>query len=322
MYTCFSPNTCRQNMLTSTTKGYLCALGAVLIWSGFILVSRMGGISPLLSYDVIAIRYITCAALLLPIWWFKFRFNLLQPKFIICSLIGGLGYALLAFKGFELTPASQAAVLLPGLMPLAIILLSTLINKERHPLAKWLGVGLITLGISTLFWQEFKLSGQLSTGHLSLVGAAVCWAVFSVLINRWNISPWQATVSLAVITCVIYLPSYLIFLPKNISPDLWQDIALQAFYQGFLATIVQMLLYVRAVQLIGAPQMGSMMAIVPILAGLSAIPVFAESLRVELIMAMLLVSSGVWLAHSQKFHRIINRLTDNSSTRKMLKYKD
>ena len=40
-------------MDNSTRQGYLAAFGAVLIWSGFILVSRMGGISPLLSYDLI-----------------------------------------------------------------------------------------------------------------------------------------------------------------------------------------------------------------------------------------------------------------------------
>lgn len=301
---------------TQISRGYLFALGAVLIWSGFILVSRMGGISPLLSYDIIAIRYVTCASLLLPVWWFKYRFNLLQPRLIICSLIGGLAYALFAFKGFELTPASQAAVLLPGLMPMAIILLSTLINKESHPLSKWLGIMLITLGIGTLFWQEFQLKGQLSTGHLSLAGAALCWAIFSVLINRWNISPWQATVSLALITCVIYLPIYISWLPKNISADLWQDIVTQAFYQGFIATIVQMLLYVRAVQLIGAPQMGSMMAIVPILSGLSAIQVFNESLRLELLAGMLLVSLGVWLAHSRKFQLLIIKLFHNRALKK------
>ncbi|MGB1197473.1 MAG: DMT family transporter [Thalassotalea sp.] len=283
------------------SKGYLAALGAVLIWSGFILVSRVGGISPLLSFDIIAIRYVTCSLLLLPIWFFWHRFNIFQPKLIIASLIGGLSYALFAFKGFELTPASQAAVLLPGLMPVMIILITTFLNKEKNQITKWLGVSLITLGVLLLFWQEFEKSGQFSIGHLSLAGAAFCWATFSSLINRWSITPWQATVCLAMITCCFYLPIYLLLLPKNISLELLPDIAIQAFYQGFLATIIQVLLYVKAVQLIGAANMGSMMAIVPILAGLSAIPIFNEPLRITLILAMLLVSFGVWLAHTKKF---------------------
>jgi drug/metabolite transporter (DMT)-like permease len=281
------------------TKGYLCALAAVLIWSGFILVSRMGGISPLTAYDIIAIRYVSCASFVFPFWLFWRRFNLFQAKLIICSFIGGLGYALCAFNGFKVTPASHAAVLLPGLLPISIALISTFINKERHSSLKWLGIMMITFGIAVLFWYEFQKSGALSIGHVLLVGAAICWATFSVLINRWGISPWEATVSLAVITCVVYTPIYLMYLPKNISADLLHDIGIQVVYQGFLATIVQLLFYVRAVQLIGAANMGSMMAIVPVLAGFSAIYIFDERLSMELIFALLCVSFGVWIANAK-----------------------
>lgn len=190
------------------TKGYLYALAAALIWSGFILISRLGGISELGASDVIAIRYITRSAIVLPVWWFKFRFNLLNTKLIFCSLIGGLAYALCVFQGFQLVPAAHAAVLLPGLMPLFIIVLAFLINGERHSVEKCLGIAVITLGVFTLFWPILNNPQHLSIGHLYLVGGALCWAVFSVLIKRWGISPWQATVSLAVMTCVIYVPIY------------------------------------------------------------------------------------------------------------------
>lgn len=293
-------------MQNTAVKGYLCALGAVIIWSGFILVSRQGGISPLLSYDVIAIRYLTCSALLLPFWLFWKRFNLLRPKFIISGLIGGLGYALFAFKGFEEAPASHAAILLPGLLPIVIALLAALLNREQHATGKWLGIAVITSGILILFGQELQQSASLSIGHLCLMGAAVCWGIFSVLITRWSITPWEATVCLAVVTCAFYLPMYLFMFPSNLSVEFMDEIALQAFYQGFLATIVQMLLYVRAVQLIGAANMGSMMAIVPILSGLSAIPVFDEPLTAALVASLICVSVGVWLANSPKFHRTLD----------------
>ena len=282
-------------------KGYLYALAAALIWSGFILISRLGGISELGSFDIIAIRYITCSAILLPIWWFKFRFNLFNPKLIVCSLVGGLAYALCTFQGFQLVAASHAAMLLPGLMPLFIIVLSYLINGERHSIEKWLGIAVITLGILTLLWPMLNNPQDFSIGHLYLIGGAWCWAVFSVLIKRWGITPWQATVSLAVITCVIYVPFYVAFLPQKISMILLPDIAIQAFYQGFLATIVQMIFYVRAVQSIGPSSMGAMMAIVPLLSGISAIFIFNEVASLALITGLVLVSIGAWLAQKKWF---------------------
>jgi drug/metabolite transporter (DMT)-like permease len=270
----------------------------------------MGGLSELLAFDVIAIRYATCAAILLPIWWFKFRFKLFTPRLIICSLVGGLAYALCAFSGFQLASASHAAILLPGMMPLFIIVLSFLINKESHGLQKWLGIGIITLGIIILFAGELGVfNGTINVNMTTLLGdgwlvaAAFFWALFSVLIKRWQITPWQVTVSLALLTGLFYLPVYIAFLPKAISNAGWEDILLQAFYQGIMATIVQMIFYVKAVQNIGPSNMGAVMSIVPVISGLAAIVIFNEPISEALIIGLVLVSLGAWLAHSRFFKR-------------------
>lgn len=295
----------RKTLQSTRRNGYLYALGAASIWSGFILVSRLGGISPLLPHDIMAIRYVTCTLIVLPFWIFKFRFNLLDPKLIFCSLIGGLAYALCTLRGFQTTPASHAAVLLPGLMPLFILVLTYVINGEKHHLAKWCGVLVITLGVGSLLWQQMCSGKMMYGGHGWLVASAFCWAVFSVLVKRWNISPWLATIGLAVITCIIYLPVYIFSLQKNITvsswPHLWQDILIQAFYQGLLATVIQMNFYVKAVQSIGPSSMGTVMSIVPILSGFSALFVFNEPLTPELVVALILVSVGAWIADTTLF---------------------
>jgi len=302
-----------EQNLNDRRQGYAFAFAAALIWAGFILVSRMGGISELLAFDVIAIRYITCASILLPIWWFKFRFNLFTPRLIICSLIGGLAYALCAFSGFQLASASHAAILLPGMMPLFIIVLSYLINKEAHGIQKWFGISVITLGVMLLFVGELGLfrgnNNSIDINIMTLLGdgwlvaAAFLWALFSVLIKRWQITPWQVTVSLALLTCLFYLPVYLAFLPKAFSQASWTDILLQAFYQGVMATIIQMILYVKAVQKIGPSEMGAMMSIVPVISGIAAIVIFDEQISEALIIGLVLVSLGAWIAHSRLFKR-------------------
>jgi len=289
--------------MNTTQIGYLCALAAALIWSGFILVSRYGGMSELTTYDVIAIRYVTCTVLVIPIWWFKFRFKLFDKRLIAASIIGGLIYALFAFHGFATAPASHAAILLAGLMPFFIIVLSFIVNGERPSKQKWLGVGFITLGIVLLFLPLLQ-GGMLGIGHLYFVAGALCFSLFSVLIKRWNISPWEVTISLAIVTCILYLPYYLAFAPKAISVDLWQLIAVQAVYQGFLATIVQIVFYVKAVQYIGPSSMGSMMAIVPLISGVSAIFLFNEPSSMMLISGLFMVSFGAWFAHSRFFSKI------------------
>ena len=283
---------------SSINHGVMYALAAALIWSGFILVSRQGGVSALNGFDVIAIRYATCSALLLPIWWFKFRFNLFEPRFIAASLIGGLAYALFTFQGFQLASASHAAVLLVGLIPLFIILLAALFDSDKIPVNKWLGLALISAGVASLIWPLFSTGPGLNAGHYYLAAGAFCWALFSVLIKRWEITPWQATVSLAMLTCMLYLPVYITLLPKNLAFNLWQDIALQAFYQGFLATIIQMIFYVKAVRLLGPSAMGSMMAIVPLISGIAAVYLFDETLTTTLVIGLVAVSVGAIVVHT------------------------
>ena len=46
--------------------GYLAALATLLMWSGFSLISRMGGKSILTPYDIFALRLATASLVLLP----------------------------------------------------------------------------------------------------------------------------------------------------------------------------------------------------------------------------------------------------------------
>lgn len=289
-------------VMTTNQLGILSGIIAALIWSGFILVSRLGGISELTPYDVIAVRYITCALLVTPIWWLHWRKKRVDIRLIFASLIGGIIYAIFAFQGFSQAPASHAAALLPGLMSFFIIVLAYFVNHERASRQQWLGVFIITLGIGLLL-TPLWLSQAFTLGHGYFIAAALCWSLFSVLVKRWNISPWQVTISLAYVTCIVYLPIYWLFLPKAISWSAWESVAIQAVYQGVLASIVQVVFYVKAVQSIGPSSMGALMAMVPFISGISAVFVFDEPATFSLMIGLTLVSGGAWFAHSRLISR-------------------
>jgi drug/metabolite transporter (DMT)-like permease len=194
--------------------------------------------------------------------------------------------------------------LLPGLIPFFVIILGALINRETVSKTRSLGLSSICLGIALLFFLQHATGDKNNSGDLWFIGGAFCWGLFSILIKRWNISPWQATVSLSVFTCALYLPVYLLWLPSALSLEIWPDIVLQSVYQGVLATIIQMYLYVKAVQMLGAATMGSLMAIVPVVSGTAALFLFNEDASVGFFSGLLFVSVGVWFSHSQKIPEI------------------
>ena len=280
--------------LSRRHRGYVYGMLAVLIWSGFILASRQGGLSQLTPYDVIAIRYSVCAVLVSPLL-FYIRIDLFTARTWAASLVGALLYALFTFHGFQHVPASQAAILLPGLIPVFVTMASVFLLKESIAPLKWMGIALITLSAAVLLGLNSKALTGTAFGYGAIIMGALCWGVYSTLIKKWKIEPWPAVISLAITTCIMYLPVYLLWLPKNLAHTPWPDILLQGIYQGFLATMVQMWLYVRAVQLIGAQNMGALMVLVPIFAGAASILVFNEPVHFNVIIAYLLAFFGLYL---------------------------
>ncbi len=255
----------------------------------------MGGISDLQSGDIVALRYLVSSLILAPLW-FRYRFNLFNQKLVALSLTGGLAYSLTVYKGFELVPGSHAAILLPGLLPLLMTFLAVVINKEVCNTARTIGLLVISTGMALLLLQSETITTANLEGYLWIAAAAFCWSVFSVLLRRWNISAWQATVSLSFFTCMFYLPYHLFTLTSRefavAGSSLWPQLLLQGFYQGVLASIVQMLLFVKAVEKIGAANMGAMMGLVPVMAGTASIFIFSEPVTLILVFGLLLVSTG------------------------------
>ncbi len=289
-----------RNSSIFIVNGYLYAILAVFIWSGFILVSRMGGISHLHPDDIVAIRYLISSLILLPLWYFRFRFRLFDRKLVILSLTGGLAYSLSVYRGFELTPGSHASLLLPGLLPLLMTSLAVGFKQKKNSRSQTLGLFTIFAGILLLLFQKKGYSGNNLEGYLWITAAAFSWSLFSVLIKHWKINAWQATVSLSFYTCVFYLPFYLFSLTTRATPTdwsvLWPQIMLQGFYQGVLASIVQMLLFVKAVEKIGTANMGAMMGLVPLIAGTASIFLFSEPATSILVYGLILVSAGTFIS--------------------------
>ena len=73
--------------------------------------------------------------------------------------------------------------------------------------------------------------------------ASLAWATYSVMVRKWVFDVWVLTRFLAVASALVYIPIYLLWLPKNLSAAPWSMLALQAVYQGVITTIVAMLLF-------------------------------------------------------------------------------
>jgi len=281
---------------TSFNRGYLFAVLTVAIWAGFIVISRLGGTSLLTAFDVAALRFGAASLALLPFWWMRrASVKLFNRRNAVLALTGGVGYALLAYSGFKLAPAAHAAVLMPGVLPFQIALYAWLLLGERPNGARWIALLLIAVGVMCLATDVFQGGHIAWTGDLLFLSASASWALYTVLVRRWAVDPWNATIGVTFLATLVYLPIYLLFLPRHLAAASAVAIVTQALYQGVIVAVVAMILYMKALVKIGPTRLGTFMAVVPAIAGLISAPLLGEALSPWIIAGLLFVSSGAWI---------------------------
>ena len=133
-------------------------------------------------------------------------------------------------------------------------------------------------------------------GDLLMLLASLTWAAYSVLVKKWVYDPWLLTRFVALASCLVFMPIYLLWLPKALHEVPTEMLVLQGLYQGLGPTILAMVLFLKAVELLGAERTGALVALVPVMAGLGAVPLLDEPLTPWLVAGLLLVSGGAFVA--------------------------
>src|SRR4030095_12970416 len=99
-------------------RGALYGLAAVGIWSGWIVVARLGLKSSLTPWDIAALRFGVAGLLLLP---YVGSGGLARDRFgwigLVAIVLGGGAPVLFANAGLMFAPAAHAGALFPGVMP-------------------------------------------------------------------------------------------------------------------------------------------------------------------------------------------------------------
>jgi len=296
-----SPAAARADAREGVRAGFLAAGVVVLCWSGFNIVSRLGGRSPLTPYDLAALRFAVSAVLLSPLFLASLRGPPVPwARRMTLALFGGLGYALLAYTGFSLAPAAHAGVLVNGGIPLATTLIGWQVFAQRPTPRAWLALAIAALGMILIGRHGFQGGDAHRTlsGDACYLAAAACWGMYGQLVRRWQIAPLTAAASIAVCSALVFLPVYLLMLPKGYALATRAQVLLQAGYQGVVAGVIAAVCYTFATLRIGPTRASLMLALVPPISAVAAVPLLGEALTVEIGLGAALVTAGALLGAS------------------------
>jgi drug/metabolite transporter (DMT)-like permease len=279
-------------------RGALYGLAAASIWAGWIVVARLGVTTSLTPWDIAALRYGVGGLLLLPYLWRKgLAIDRLGWIGFFAIVIGcGAPMVLLVNAGLLFAPAAHAGGLFSGVVPLMVALLAAPILHEAFTSAKRVGLALILAGVIAIVWSAGGTIGtRENIGHVLFVGGALLWACYTVAMRRARLDGIHAAAIAAVGTLVLYLPVYAVVAGGSLFQTPPADIALQAFVQGVLAAVVALVLYGRAVSILGASGGAAFPALCPAMTAVLAIPILGEWPTTMDWIAIILISAGVYI---------------------------
>jgi len=276
--------------------GILSALFIAALWSGFIVVSRMGAQSPLTVYDMAALRFGFAGLILLPatyLWW-PWRLKFWQ--ILILAAGTGVPYALFAYAGFLFAPVSHGGVFINGALPIFTTLVSLVWLKIYPNKRTWFAIFVILLGCGLTAFAKDGLGGSDSwIGDALFMAAAFVMAVYMPATKIWKLTLKELLSFVPFVNALLFLPVWYFFLPSNMGEASQFDILLQMLYQGLGPSLLGLVFFFLAIKHLGATPTAAILALVPSIAALMGIPLLGDIPHISEWVGMGLVTLGIWI---------------------------
>ena len=300
--------------MSPRSEGYVFVAITMLIWGGFTITSRLNAQWGISAWDITVLRFALAFCILMPILIYKKDTAFLwkrQP--FILAMIGGVGYCLTAYSAFHYVPAAHAAIFLNGFIPLCTAMAAFFLFKEAFDKHTWASLVIMLSVISVMSFLMYQETGiAFGFGDLLFFCSAICWGVFTVLLRHWKLSAWHSMAGVAIWSALIYVPIYLLFLPKNLTQPEPLHLLIQVIFHGIFVVIIATLTYVEAIKRLGAFKTGSIVTLAPFIAAVLAVPLLGEPLSRAIMCGLIGMAIGAlqpwrWIMHKDSLKQLLAR---------------
>jgi drug/metabolite transporter (DMT)-like permease len=172
--------------MNKTVIGLLCGLGAASIWGGMYVVSKVV-LEIIPPFALVTLRLILGILTLAVILLFRGFPRISKIEFLQILGVGFVGYGVslsLQFLGTKLSTAANGS-LVTSATPAFVLLFAWMLLKERITTRRLIALIVATLGVvAVIDPRTAQLDPELFLGNLFLIGAAITWALYSVLVRK------------------------------------------------------------------------------------------------------------------------------------------
>lgn len=283
-------------------RGYCALAAAASIWGGMYVVSKytLEFIPP---FTLLWLRYVTGFLALYPLAARIQKVPLTgsdHRAFLAIGFIGNFVSVGLQFIGTRLSSAHNGAILTSS-SPAFILLFAWLMLGERLTARKLFSLILATIGVVVVVgWDPAAGdSPNALPGNLALIGAAVTWALLSVLARKFSatLSPLVLTTGAIFWAILMTTPAMVIewrFLPVSglASPLLWASV----LYLGLVSTAGAFYLWNKGMSMVEAGSGSVFLFLQPVVGALLGWLILDEHLAPSFFAGGAVILLGVMIA--------------------------
>ncbi len=237
---------------TPSLAGLIAGLVAASIWGGMYVVSKVV-LEVIPPFTLLLIRLLMGASALGVVVYFQRRGNPNPPTFTRKTFwnsfwVGVVGYGVslgFQFVGTKLSNASNGS-LVTSATPAFVLLFAPFLLGEKNTPRRMIALALSTLGVvAVIDPRAANLSSSFFWGNLSLLGAALTWALYSTLVRK--VAQSQDLIASSATMLIGGIPSSLIFSiweirTQGIGEITWGIVG-GLLFLGFISTALAMFLW-------------------------------------------------------------------------------
>lgn len=283
--------------MKNTLLGSLYLILASSIWGGMYVVVKVV-VSVIPPLELVWLRYLVAIFALLLIGFItKQKWRIKKRHFLLIIAIGIIGntISIVAQETGTMLSTAQMGAIITSSTPAFMVIFARLILKERLTIKKGLSVCLATIGVFLIVGIG-NMSMSSTLGGVSLIIAALTWALMSVLVKRLPsdysqivVTTYTILVALIVLTPFVLQRLHEINISQLTHPTIWGGL----LYLGVVSTAGGFLLWNRGLQMLNASSGGIYFFFQPLVGSLLGWLVLGEKIGATFWIGSILILLGV-----------------------------
>jgi drug/metabolite transporter (DMT)-like permease len=290
--------------MKNTWLGSIYLALAASIWGGMYVVVKIV-VSVIPPLELVWMRYVVAVVALVVIGLItrqKWRIHKRDIFVIIAIGIIGNAISIVTQETGTMLSSAQMGAIITSSTPAFMVIFARLLLNERLTVKKGLSLCLATIGVFLIVGvNHMTLSSKL--GGISLIIAALTWALMSILVKRVPsdysqivVTTYSVLVALIVLTPIVVGQLNMIKISELTIPPIWGGI----LYLGIVSTAGGFLLWNRGLQMLNASSGGLFFFFQPVVGALLGWLILGEKIGITFWIGAILILSGVLFVLNEK----------------------